>query len=258
MAEIAPARPLGAVILAAGLGSRLGAEARGAPKGLTPVAGRAILDYALAACEAWRQRQIVVVTGFRAAQIQAHLGDRPDVRCVINPNYARTGTAVSTLIGLDTLAPGGPRLIIEGDTAFDTEVVARLQAANGSAVIAAAPYNPALHSGTYLLVAPDGGVDRLAHARLGPPPLGAPNLFKTANVMLFSADAAAQLRAALVATIDQDGQDAPLEYALARLAQQRRLSIVDIGDLPWFEVDTPQDLALAERIFTPTDGRGAP
>lgn len=90
-----------AVVLAAGASSRLGGEL---PKQVLPwqpggtLVGH-VVDCALAA---ETLSEVVVVTGHRAEQVQAVLGDRP-VRCAFNPNW-QAGQSSSVAVGLHALA----------------------------------------------------------------------------------------------------------------------------------------------------------
>jgi choline kinase len=81
-----------AVILAAGLGSRL-RGVRSGPKGLLELGGMTLLGRMLAAVHAAGVSDIVLVTGHEAEQFDAFLARHaPTVRRVHNPDYARTGS----------------------------------------------------------------------------------------------------------------------------------------------------------------------
>ena len=64
------------MLFAAGFGTRMGALTRDRPKPLIEVAGRALLDHALAIAEGAEVRRIVVNTHYKADQIAAHLDGR--------------------------------------------------------------------------------------------------------------------------------------------------------------------------------------
>jgi MurNAc alpha-1-phosphate uridylyltransferase len=68
-------QPRAAMIFAAGFGTRMGALTRDRPKPLIPVAGRPLIDHALAIATAAAPR-IVVNTHYHAAMIAAHLAGR--------------------------------------------------------------------------------------------------------------------------------------------------------------------------------------
>ncbi|HEX6348344.1 MAG TPA: bifunctional UDP-N-acetylglucosamine diphosphorylase/glucosamine-1-phosphate N-acetyltransferase GlmU [Candidatus Dormibacteraeota bacterium] len=69
-------QPLSAVILAAGLGTRMRSRT---PKVLHPVAGKAIIDHVLDACEEAGIRRIVTVVNSRQPELVSHLGGRVEV-----------------------------------------------------------------------------------------------------------------------------------------------------------------------------------
>ena len=68
-----------AVILAAGLGTRLRPHTNTIPKPLLPVQGRPILDWTIAALPPQVDR-LVVVTNYLAEQIDAYLGGQPHIK----------------------------------------------------------------------------------------------------------------------------------------------------------------------------------
>jgi len=74
------------VILAAGFGSRLSASRGEVPKPLVQVAGRALIDHALAQAEAAGVTEAVIVTGNTASLIEAHLAGL-ETSITITPVY---------------------------------------------------------------------------------------------------------------------------------------------------------------------------
>ncbi|MFP4590188.1 MAG: sugar phosphate nucleotidyltransferase [Halobacteriales archaeon] len=106
-----------AVIPAAGRGSRMGALTSTRPKGLVPVAGRPLIEYAMAAAVRLGADRLVVVTGYRGDELRARLGathaGRP-IRYVEQPErrgladaVAKAGTALE-----------GDFLLVNGDNVF--------------------------------------------------------------------------------------------------------------------------------------------
>jgi choline kinase len=107
------------VILAAGLGSRLG---RSLPKPLTPLQdGRTILQRQLDCLQATfgEEVDVTLVVGHKAGlMILAARGEK----FVHNPEYYRTNTAKSLLRALSASAPGGV-LWLNGDVVFDPRLL---------------------------------------------------------------------------------------------------------------------------------------
>lgn len=107
------------VILAAGMGTRLG---RDAPKALTPIHdGRTILGQQLdnigAAFGPWAD--VTLVVGHKAELV---VDAAPDARHVYNSDYDTTNTSKSLLLALRTIPVGGV-LWMNGDVVFDPEAL---------------------------------------------------------------------------------------------------------------------------------------
>ena len=93
--------PAAAMVFAAGLGTRMGALAADRPKPLVPVAGRALIDHALAHTGALPR--VVVNTHHRAGQIAGHLRGRA-VRISHEAELLDTGGGLKA--ALPHLGPG--------------------------------------------------------------------------------------------------------------------------------------------------------
>jgi 2-aminoethylphosphonate-pyruvate transaminase len=106
-----------AIVLAAGLGSRLGDLTRAIPKALIEVDDRPLIDYALAFAGAVgiEPERTVVVGGFCYPDLRARIAAiAPTVRCVDNPAF-RKGNLVSLRAGLPHIAPGDGFLLMNTD-----------------------------------------------------------------------------------------------------------------------------------------------
>jgi choline kinase len=121
-ADPAPApdrAPVQVVILAAGMGTRLG---RSLPKPLTALRdGRSILRRQLDGLRAALREDldVTLVVGYKAEHVMAAA---PEARFVHNPDYARTNTSQSLRRALEASRPGGV-LWLNGDVVFDPAIV---------------------------------------------------------------------------------------------------------------------------------------
>ncbi len=101
-----------AIVLAAGKGTRMKSEL---PKVLVPVCGRPMLDYLLDTLAATGVNRVIVVVGYRADLVRAHLTGRPQIEFAEQAQQLGTGHAVmmcrQQLAGHD-----GPVLIVAGDS----------------------------------------------------------------------------------------------------------------------------------------------
>ncbi len=110
------------VVLAAGLGSRLG---RPFPKPLTQLKdGRSIMQQQFdGLAEAFSGRVVHVVVGFKKELIMEEF---PDAVFLYNPDYYETNTSKSLLRALQLVADGGV-LWLNGDVVFEPQILAELK-----------------------------------------------------------------------------------------------------------------------------------
>lgn len=106
-------RPLAAVILAAGKGTRMKSDLH---KVLHPIAGRPMIEHLLETVEQVGAERIVLVVGDRRDQIETALAGRGILFAVQEPQL---GTAHAVLQAREALADfGGDLLILSGDVPF--------------------------------------------------------------------------------------------------------------------------------------------
>ena len=111
-----------AVILAAGLGSRLLPHTETRPKCLLKVGGRTILEYQLAALRQCGITDVVLVVGYQQEKIRAHL-DVP-VTYVENTEYASTGSSYSLWLTRELIRDGF--IYVNSDLIFHPRMLSAL------------------------------------------------------------------------------------------------------------------------------------
>lgn len=232
-----------AVVLAAGLGSRLRPLTDDRPKCLVPVAGEPILLRALRLLAAWGATEAVVVTGYHASAVEAAVrGAALPTRCVYVPEHATTQNAVSLLRALE-VAPAGDVVKLDGDLLFDPGVLTRL--GHAGARVAVDDRQPVRDEAMKVAVR-DGlatafgkGLDRGSSAGES---IGAERL---------DAACRALVRAALERAWRDGRHDLYYEDVYNdAVAAGARFEVARVGDLAWAEVDDPDDLRRAEALFS--------
>lgn len=105
--------PRGAMIFAAGLGTRMGTLTRDRPKPLLTVGGRTLLDHALAVAREAGVSAVVVNAHAHAEQIAAHLArSAPEALVSREPERLETGGGLKAAL---PLLPPGPVFTINAD-----------------------------------------------------------------------------------------------------------------------------------------------
>ncbi len=117
-----------AIMLAAGIGARLGAGEGHPPKALIEFGGKSLLQRHIEILRAAGIGELVVVTGYRADLIAAEIagaGAAGFARTVLNPDY-REGSIVSLWAARKALVEGGDVLLMDADVLYDHRMIDRL------------------------------------------------------------------------------------------------------------------------------------
>lgn len=115
-----------AIILAAGLGTRLGGVPHVGPKALLEIGGETLIGRSARLLAGAGIERIIVVTGHEEAALRAFARSRPGVECVSNPDFATTGSMASLARGLARLGPDEDCLLLEGDLFYEARALAEL------------------------------------------------------------------------------------------------------------------------------------
>jgi MurNAc alpha-1-phosphate uridylyltransferase len=227
-----------AVILAAGLGSRMRPLTLATPKPLLPLAGQPILETILHRVRAAGVRRIIINTHHLAEQLAAFCAPQPDITLIREPNLLDTGGALAAM-GEKNLLPETPFYIINGDTSWvdgPGDTLRRLTAA----------FRPEQADCMLLLARAAGAVADTGRGDFLWPRGG--SLTRRGE-----RDVAPYLYAGIQITTRALLADSPAPpFSLNRLwdraiAAGRLAAIVHDG--LWFHLSTPDDLAAAEAVL---------
>lgn len=230
------------VILAAGFGSRLSATRGELPKPLVSVAGKPLLEHALAQAEAAGVEEAVIVTGNSAALIESHLAkiDTPlKLTPVYNPRFHEPN-GVSLLAA--EVAITGPFYLQMADHLFAQPVLNQLDAPEAAAagcmrlLVDFHPVGIDEDDATKVRVA--GG--RISHIGKDVVPYDAVDTgYFRLDPRIFDA-----LR-------DVARREPPsVTLGMRRLIEQDLFAPVALTGVRWMDVDTPEDYAKAELLLS--------
>ena len=237
-----------AVILAAGIGSRLSPLTDTCPKSLLSVGGSAILERMLRNCLSCGVSQFVIVLGHRADEIRqfvdkAFRGIR--VTYVMNDRYRETNTGYSLMLA--SAAIGTADFVkFDADVVFDVEILRRLLDSKRANVLCI-DRNIALEDEEVKVIA-DSQMRVVEVGKSVDPELA---LGESIGIEKISAASGTILFAELeqMMAIHTNLQEY-YEAAYARLVNKgTEFDVLDITGLNWTEIDTVEDFNAANLMF---------
>ena len=230
-----------AVVLAAGLGSRLRAV-QDLPKGFVEIGGEPIIARSVRALRAAGVEEFIFVVGWRAEHYRAWCAAAcPGARCVDNADYATTGSLRSLLLGAAAV-PGRDVIVVESDLLYEPRAPRLLQAAPDADAILVSGFT-ASGDEVWAYAGEAGRLRRLTKQReAGPEPLG--ELVGLTRMSAGLLESLAAAGAALPA-------GAHYEDGLNAVASQRPIALLKEAGLAWCEIDDPAHLARARTAVWP-------
>ncbi len=233
-----------AVILAAGESRRLGDLTRDIPKCVLEVGGRTLLDHQTSALRAVGIDRITVVTGHAEGVLRESGG--PTLDYLLNADYATTNSIYSLWLARE--AAGGGFVLMNGDVLFDPRLLERLVADPREDVLTYDPTSVLEEEEMKLRL--DG--DRVVEMSKELP--GASSDGENVGVLKFGEEGTAALFAKLEEIIGEGTVKTWAPFAFDRLCRERPLYAMPTDDLPWIEIDFPEDLERAREVVWPRIG----
>lgn len=235
-----------AIILAAGVGKRLKAIADHRPKCLIAVSGKTLLERTLAALGAAGIREAVIVIGYRGDMIVEAIGERcgaVSVRYIRNEQYEK-GAILSLWSAREAF--DDDLLIMDADVLFPMRLLKRLvQSRQASCFLLDASSE---NSGEeQMLLTRAGRVLTIIRGGSGDYDL----IGESVGFLKVARDAAPLLRSILDNYIAQGRDAIEHEEAFPVFLAQHHVGFERVDDLPWTEIDFPEDLERAERDILP-------
>ena len=242
-----------AIILAAGMGRRLGELTQGNTKCMISVNGVRLIDRMLSQLAALNLNRVVIVVGYKGQELVDYIGNRYDDQLKIeyawNPVYDKTNNIYSLSIVKQQLQEDDT-LLIESDLIFD-DAMFRMILSNPYPNLALVAKYETWMDGTMVRIDADNNIVNFV-------PKKAFNYdevdtyYKTVNIYKFSREFSEQVYVPFLdAYCRVMGNNEYYEQVLRviTLLDKADLKALPIGKERWYEIDDVQDLDIAENLF---------
>jgi len=245
-----------ALMLAAGMGKRLGAYTDNQTKCMVKVGGKTLLEHAADALRAAGIRKLVLVVGYAGDKLMKFAREAlPDFELdfVENKDYAATNNIYSLFLARHKLAQDDT-ILLESDLIYEPRLIKEMVEAEAPNMVAVAKYRHWM-DGTVTLVDEYGVIREFVEKkdfRFD----SADRYYKTVNVYKFSRSFSEdQYEPFLSAYVRAYGSNQYYEMVLKALAHLpfAGLRAFEMGDIKWYEIDDVQDLDIANTMFAPAE-----
>jgi len=242
-----------AIILAAGMGRRLGDYTKENTKCMVPVNGVPLIDRLLAQLSRQQLQRVVIVVGYKGKALRDHIGQRYDDRLKIeyaeNPVYDKTNNIYSLAIVKDKLQEDDT-LLIESDLIFSDRLIPMIVGDPHPNLALVAKYETWMDGTMVRLDDEQNIVNFISKDAFDYNDVD--QYYKTVNIYKLSRDFSRNKYVPFLdAYTKAVGNNEYYENVLRiiSLLNSHDMKALPIGQEKWYEIDDKQDLDIAEALF---------
>ena len=241
-----------AIMLAAGMGRRMGKYTEEHTKCMMTVGGRTLLERTVEALQQAGIKKLVMIIGYQAEVLRSYIAEKKfdiEIEYVYNYEYATTNNIYSLYLAREYLKKDDT-VLIESDLIYDSGIISDIVASPRPNLAVVAVYEQWM-DGTVVTLGKDNDIvdfiDK-AHFRYE----DAAKYYKTVNIYKFSREfSEKQYLPFLEAYLKAYGVNQYYEQVLKILSHIRNSELYAhvLTDENWYEIDDAQDLDIADTMF---------
>jgi histidinol-phosphate/aromatic aminotransferase/cobyric acid decarboxylase-like protein/choline kinase len=244
-----------AIILAAGMGNRLGKHTKHNTKCMVSINGRTLIERSLDALSAAGITKCVIVVGYQKQNLMDFVGNRYKdiaIEYVSNDVYNKTNNIYSLYLAKDHLLRDDT-LLLESDLLFDESLISDMLKTDCPALAAVAPYESWM-DGTVVQLAENNVISAFIPKKFfnyG----DKKSYYKTVNIYKFSREFLQNVYVPFLGAYSEAmGNNEYYEQVLRVIAalDKHEIKAFILTNQKWYEIDDVQDKNIAETIFSNT------
>lgn len=242
-----------AVMLAAGMGKRLGKYTQNATKCMVPVNGKTLIEYAIDALVAAGIKKFTLVVGYKGDVLKEFLKGKEkglEINFIDNPVFNTTNNIYSLFLASDVLKQDDT-ILLESDLIYDPKIITELVQNPEKNLAVVSPFE-AWMDGTVTLL--DDKKDIIG--MLGKSEFvwqNKDNYYKTVNIYKFSKEFISNTYLPFLSAYQQAfGKNEYYETVLKVVSflDNTSLKAHVVDGSRWYEIDDPADLEIAKTRFS--------
>jgi len=234
-----------ALLLAAGTGSRLYPLTKSSPKCLTLVNETSIIERLVSNLKNQGFKRLVIVTGYEKECIMEFLGNKSEdlsIEYIYSPLYRSTNNIYSLWMARNMIRE--PFVLFESDLVLNTSLLDELVFPDRMAIAKMQPWL----NGTTVSV---NEMNQVTQFHKETTDTYTDIRYKTVNIYSFSLSSWQAIVKKLNQYISEGSVNCYYETVLSEMIDDKSLTFesVSFDHKPWYEIDTVNDLAEAEKLF---------
>ena len=246
-------RDMQAIILAAGMGKRLGELTQGNTKCMIRVGGETLIERVLRQLDALHLSRIIIVIGYKGAELQEYLANvsvQTPIVFVENPIYDKTNNIYSLYLAKDYMREQDT-LLLESDIILEDAVLRKLVKHPYPDLALVDKYESWM-DGTVVTIDEENRIQRfIPNSQFRYEEI--PDYYKTVNIYKFSQAFSEHMYVPFLEAYSSAlGNNEYYEQVLRviTMLDNSTLRALPLEGEQWYEIDDIQDLDIAESIFT--------
>lgn len=250
-----------AIILAAGMGKRLGRYTQGATKCMVKVNGKALIEYAIESLVANGVSRLVMVIGYKGELLKEYINSKFNetnlngmkIEYIENAVYDKTNNIYSLYLARNEMKKDDT-LLLESDIIFKPELISKI-IADKNHNLAMVSHFESWMDGTCTQLDSENNIVNIVdkkHFNWQ----NTDSYYKTVNIYKFSPTFSAQYYVPFLEAYQKSfGKNEYYEEVLKVLSflSANMLKGFVVSGNDWYEIDDPADLAIAETRFAPKE-----